>query len=152
MTDPSQDAFEAFPRQRLALKWSRRQLLAALSTERRVVSAQRRGGTAYKLPDLGTLPDDLLELLTPVVVAGSRIVEDQGAFWGTPGAGGPRVRLFSAASVAASALAHFDGSAPLGVIAARLAGQTGWDPYRSFAYTRGLFLHLVSWGFCLPKP
>lgn len=151
MTGVDSDAFDTFPRGRLSLKWDRRKVLSMFATELRVLADARHGGSAYKLSDLGNLPDDLLELMTPVIVPGCTITERQELMWGGFARSTRRVRLFSAASPARRVCESFDGRTPLGVIGRRLAEETGWEPTRAFAYTRGVFLHLVTLGFSLPR-
>jgi hypothetical protein len=36
-------------------------------------------------------------------------------------------------------------------VAGQIAEERGWDDRRSFAYVRGVFLHLVAHGLCLPQ-
>ncbi len=151
MTETDREAFDRFPRGRLSLKWDRRQVLTAFVTELRVMADERRGGSAYRLSDLGTLPDDIVELLTPTLAPLCTFVERHGFVCGYPRFGKRPVRLFSVASPAKPAFACFDGRTPLGAIARRLQNELGWESARAFAYVRGLFLHLVTLGFCLPK-
>jgi hypothetical protein len=126
--------FVAYPRARLVLKWGRRQLLSSLRTELRVRNDVTRGGASYKIPDLGILPDELLELLTPVV---TRPIQAIG--------------LGAADATAMRVAALFDGQRTLGAVAAQVGEERGWDEHHSFAYVRGVFLHLVAHGLCLPQ-
>ena len=130
----SREDFAAFPRARLTLKWNRRQLLASLTTELRVRSEQADGGANFKIPDLGLLPIEMLEIMTPVRVPGEPIAD-----------------LFPPASPAARVLTLCDGSRMLGEIARQLSLENGWDSRHALNYARGVFLHLVTLGVCLPK-
>lgn len=132
MTHRDSEAFESFPRRRLAFKWGRRQVLSLLSTELHVRADRVRGGSAFKLPDLGCLPDELLELMTPVIVADC-------------------TRTVSPTSPATRVLTYFDGETPLHAIARSVAEEFGWPASRAFAYVRGVFLHVVTEGICVPK-
>lgn len=128
------DDFATFPRARLVLKWHRRQLLSSLTTELRVRSEQSHGVASFKIPDLGLMPDDILEIMTPVRLPGKRTTD-----------------LFPAAAPAARVLELCDGSRMLAEIARRLVQENGWDEPYAFRYVRGVFLHLVTVGVCLPK-
>jgi hypothetical protein len=46
---------------------------------------------------------------------------------------------------------RFDGRTPLREIAEGVRAVSGWEPERAFAYVRGVFLHLVTLGVCVPK-
>lgn len=106
-------------------------MLTSLSTELRVRSERRTGGNDMKIADLGTLPDEILELMTPILAphyAGERFGSEFG-----------------------EVVRAMDGRSTLRDIAARLAAGTGWDACLAFAFARGVFLHLVSAGHCLPR-
>jgi hypothetical protein len=126
--------FAAFPRTRLILKWHRRQLISSLSTELRVRSAERGGTASVKIPDLGLLPDEMLEIMTPVRV-GRRSPDG----------------LFPGGSPAARFVELCDGSRMLGQIARALMAEQHWNWPHSLHYARGVFLYLVIEGLCLPK-
>lgn len=122
--------FASFPRARLKLQWNRRQLLTSLTTELRVRSERGEGGADLKLPDLGLFPDDLIELLTPIVRDGY-IPEGENEF-------------------RRAVALMMTGDLTIAQIARRLEAEIGWDAQRAFQYARGVFLHLVSEGQCLP--
>ena len=122
--------FAAFPRARLTLKWHRRQMLTSLATELRVRSDQSRGGSAMKIPDLGLLPDEILEIMTPRLGSDYMVEPLDPPF--------------------ARTVSLIDGQTTLGQIAERLARECSWDRGHAFRYARGVFLHLASQGFCLP--
>jgi hypothetical protein len=146
----SNEAFEQFPRKRLTLKLDRRQMLSLFTTELRVASDVACGNVAMKLPDLGTVPDEVIELLKPRRNPECRIVEEDGVICGYC-AGERRVALFSSDAPARSVLKDFDGQVPLWKAGTNLAEATGWDSARAFAYVRGVFLHLVTLGVCFPQ-
>lgn len=151
MTFGDPDGFEGFPRGRLSLRWDRRRILSVLASEVRILADENRWGATRRLADLGSLPDDLLELLTPTVVPDGEIAESDGFVWGRLPPARKQTRLFRAGSPAASAFEGFDGHTQLAATARRLAEELGWESSRAFAYVRGLFLHLVTLGFCRPK-
>jgi hypothetical protein len=144
------EPFEAFPREPLALRWRRRHLLSLLTDEARILLDPQRRGSACRLADLGTLPDEALELLKPGLAPACRLRREGDAVWADPGLGGP-IRLFATTSPASGLLDRFDGRNRLGEIVAALADERGWPRERALAYARGVFLHLVSLGVCLPS-
>lgn len=151
MTPGDSDGFESFPRGQLSLRWDRRRLLSVLTSEIRILTEASRWGATRRLADLGSMPDDLLGLLTPALVAESEITERDGSVWGElPPARRP-VKLFHAGTPAASVFERFDGQTTLAAIARCLAEDLGWESSRAFAYVRGLFLHLITLGFCIPR-
>lgn len=150
MTKTDPEGFESFPRGRLSLRWDRRQLLSALTSEVRVLFDVHRWGASRRLTDLGEMPDELLELMKPGLADGVQIVNKDGFVWGHLPLGQPQ-KLFSAHSLGAAAFRRFDGQTPLVVIARRLAEEVSWDEARTFACVRGVFLHLVTLGICLPR-
>jgi hypothetical protein len=123
--------FAAFPRRPLTLRWHRRQMLTSLATELRVRSQRRDGGNDMKIADLGTLPDEILELMTPILAPHYAAEQFGPAF--------------------SAVIERMDGRSTLREIAGRLAAETGWNADHAFAFTRGVFLHLVSEGNCLPR-
>ena len=143
-------AFEKFPRRPLVSGVTRRRLWSALTTEFLVYSGQGRGGTAYKLADLGELPDEQLAEVVPEVVPGCEIAVRGGFAWGRPPSARRPIELFPLDSPALTAFNSFNGLTPLGEASVRLAQASGWDEARSLAYVRGLFLCLVMAGICRP--
>lgn len=123
-----------FPRGRLTLAWTRRHVLSSLVTEARVSRDEAAGGTVVKLADLGTMPDEILELQRPLLF----------------GAATAERSVILRLGEARQAAARFDGRTTLGEIAHQMAGELGWDEAYAFAYTRGVFLQLVSEGLAAP--
>ena len=110
-------------------------MLSSLVTQVRVGLAETAGGTIVKLADLGTMPDEILELQRPLPVEGAAAEHS------------PVLRLDASRLVAA----RFDGRTTLGEVARQLARDRGWNEAYAFAYARGVFLELVSAGLCRPK-
>lgn len=106
----------------------RRDLFASLMNERKVRSDN--GAGAVKIADLGLYPDDLIELLTPVLRPEYK-----------PSGDPPFV----------SAVSLMNGERTIREVADQLECLTGWTRERAFQYTRGVFLHLVATRWCVPS-
>lgn len=132
------------------MRFDRRQIFHKLVTDVRVSEGRSRGGVALRLADLGSLPDEQLAFFCPALVPGCALVEDAGVLWAAVAEQGGRVRLFTPTRESRLAIDSFNGATPLRDVAHNLARHTGWDLDHSSAYVRGLFLHLVTLGVCLP--
>ena len=87
-------AFDTFPRGDLSLRIGRRQVLLTAVTESKVRDTHNSGGNTFRLSALGSMPDELLALITPRPVAGCELGEKEGFFVARlPGTNRP-VRLF----------------------------------------------------------
>jgi hypothetical protein len=150
VTDDVEFDFAAFPRGDLAIRIDRRQLLRSVVTEMRVAEGKSQGGKAMRLAELGTIPDEHLAVIRPVIVSSCTVEESNGFAWAKLGTFGPRLKLFPLEAPARQLFMAFDGGTSLGELAIRLAEETGWDASHARAYTRGVFLHLISRGVCLP--
>jgi hypothetical protein len=144
-------AFELFPRGDLSVAIDRREALLRVFTEVKVHDGQSRGGNAHRLSALGSLGDEVLGLLSPTLQPGCRIEEGEGLVWAQlSGARRPMV-LFPADSPARSVFERFDGLTMIEALARTLAAEQEWTEAKAFAYVRGLFLHLMTLGVCVPK-
>lgn len=121
--------FANYPRQRLRLRWQRRDLLTSLLTEMRLRSDRSGGGV--RIPDLGLYPDELIELLTPSVRGEFKPQGDRDYV---------------------TAVELMNGERTIEQVAAELEHRLRWDRQHAFQYARGVFLDLVSRGKCLPIP
>lgn len=139
------------PRQRLRFDFTRRELFTALATELRIIYGRSQGGEAWRLADLGRLPDAALERLVPIVVAGCRITETDGHVFGQVSATAAPKPLFPKSPAALEAFNQFNGLTPIGAIVRHVAAATGWSHAESHELVRGLFLDLVVAGVCVPK-
>lgn len=129
---------------------ARRDLLPAAVEWYRARSDATEARPAFRLSKLGTMPDDELADMTPAIAPGSQISVRDGMVWGrAPGSDTPAA-LLPATSPGLDAFNAMNGSSTLGEIAASVAAETDWPPRRAFAFTRGLFLHLVSLRVCVP--
>lgn len=150
MSDRDPYAFHTFPRGDLQVPIGRRQALLTLVTESKVRDGQSRGGNAFKLSALGSLADELLGLMTPAPMPGCRVTEEKGLVWAHLSGQEQPVELFPAGSPARSVFDRFDGRTRLEVVAHDLAAEQDWEAEKGFAYVRGLFLHLITLGVCVP--
>lgn len=151
MSERDRFAFETYPRGDLPVKIDRRQMFLSFATAARVREAESRGVNAFRLSSLGSLADELLGLLSPAQVPGCRLAEDRGLVWAhLPGARQP-VALCSSDSPARTILHRFDGHSMIERIARDLAADQAWSEAKAFAYVRGLFLHLIVLGVCVPR-
>lgn len=105
-------------------------MLTSFVTELRVRADRARGNGDVKVPDLGLFPDELIELLTPVVRRGF-VAEGDPSY--------------------TQVVAWMDGEHTVRQIADRLVAESGWAAEHAFRYVRGVFLHLVSIGQSVPK-
>jgi hypothetical protein len=142
--------FANFPRRDLTFKYTRRQLLTTITTEIEVSTGREQGGAGYRLARLGSLPDEVLSQVVPGVIPGCQMVLADGYVWGQPPPANQQHRLFKAEPAALFAFNQFNGHNTLNDISAMLCEETGWEPAYSFAFSRGLFLHLVQERICLP--
>ena len=150
MSTPAQDEdFENFPRRDLVFGSSRRRLLTGLAINLRVAEGEAEGGVGYKLAHLGSMADDELAAVVPVVRPDCRITIGDGCVLAALPDKATPVRLFAWEPLPLAAFNKMNGRTPLGRVAATLAEELGWPPERGFAYARGLFLHLVQRRVCV---
>ena len=143
--------FENFPRRDLSFTHNRRQFLRSFVTEVEVSLGRERGGEGYSLAKIGSMPDETLSQLMPDIVPDCKISVAGGSVWGQlPDDKRPRA-LFVMEPEALFAFNLMDGQTTLGEIGRRLALELGWPAERAFAYSRGLFLHLILARVCAPR-
>lgn len=147
---PRDYAFDQFPRGEIHIATPRRRLLSAIMAEVHVYNKKSEGHVGKKLSDLGSWTDEDLLCVTPIFTPGSKFEQKGGFMYGTASSG-REILLFSAASPAMAVFQLFDGVNTLTEIADTLSIKTGWDEEKTFAYTRGVFLSLVTIGLCQPK-
>lgn len=131
---------------------SRRAFFPALLREATVTLGMLRGWQGGRLSELGSLPDQKLALLKPIVNPDYEIVVEEDCVWGRYRSTGATIRLFDLEE-RASLLAFnmIDGKHSLGQIGRHLALEMGWAEARGFAYARDLFLFAASRLVCVPK-
>jgi hypothetical protein len=139
------------PRRDLPFTCSRRQFWRALLQEGFVILGSFKGGLAYQLSELGSLPDDQLAQVRPVVNSDHEIFVDQGYVWSKCKKTEATLKLFPMEKENLVAFDLFDGRHTLGEIGERLSQEMDWDEARGFAHVRDLFLSLVSHLVCVPR-
>jgi hypothetical protein len=149
---PSPFDFEKYqPRESTPIPTSRRGLLRAVISEIHAYSGKVDGKLTLKLADLALLPNEELESIRPVRMDGCRINLRENMVWAQAVGQIEPAALFPVDSPALKAFNLFDGRHSLADIGLALAGETGWPDEKARAYTRGLFLKLVSLHVCVPK-
>lgn len=139
------------PRRDLPFTCSRRQFWQALLQEVFVVYGSFKGRPAYQLSELGSLPDDQLAEVRPIVNPDHEIFVDQGHVWSRCKKTEATLKLFPTEKENLVAFDLFDGRHSLGEIGERLSQEMDWDEARGFAHARDLFLPLVSCLVCVPR-
>jgi hypothetical protein len=143
--------FADFPRVVLPAKINRRQFFRDLINDLRAAGVNEEAHPAFRLCDLGTLPDSHLAKVVPVLLPGCQTTARGGFIWGmTPGES-EAVRLFPEGAPAARVLGYFDGARTIASMAGDLALETGWEKDHAFAYIRGVFLWLVTARMAAPR-
>jgi hypothetical protein len=145
-------AFDKFPRADLRFSISRRQFWKSIFANWEVFRGKGRGGHAFTLANLGSLPDEALGPFKPAMVPGCRLSMRDNFVWGQPPTVQRLLKLFPSDSPALTAFNLFNGQLTLDEVSGRMAEQMGWAAAYSFAYTRGVFLTLVLAGLCQPQP
>lgn len=138
------------PRRDLAFTCSRRNFWRALLQEGFVILSSFKGRLAYQLSELGSLPDDQLAQVRPIVNPDHEIFVDQGHVWSRCKKTEATLKLFSTEKENLVAFDLFDGRHTLGEIGERLSQEMDWDEVRGFAHVRDLLLSLVSRLVCVP--
>lgn len=128
---------------------ARRELLpAAVEWWRARSDPERR--PAFRLSELGTMPDEELADMTPAIARGCEISVRDGTVWGRPAGSDTPVPLLGTTPPELCVFNAMNGRWTIGEIAASVAADTGWPSGRAFAFTRGVFLHLVRLRVCAP--
>jgi hypothetical protein len=142
--------FEQFPRGEIQLGTPRRKFLSGLLKEIHAYKENVDVHRSKKLSDLGSWSDADLYTVVPIVAPDSEWEVKEDNLCGITGTR-RRIILFSVQSPAFLVYNLFDGSNALDEIADTLSRQMGWDTEKAFAYTRGVFLSLVTVSLCQPK-
>ncbi len=145
-------AFDRFPRADLRFPISRRQFWKSIFANWEVFRGTGKGGHAFTLAGLGSLPDEQLATFRPAMVPHCRLSMHDNFVWGQPPTAKQARKLFPSESPALTAFNLFNGRLTLDEVSQRLAEQLGWEAAYSFAYARGVFLALVQVGICQPQP
>ena len=143
--------FITFPRRDLVFQLTRRGLFQQAALELAVSKGEQRGGVGHSLSRLGSLPDADLAGLVPGIIPGSRITVAKGWVWGQSPEMTQPYRLFTPDPATLCAFNGLNGRTSLQTIADQLSTTMSWEMAHAFAFSRGLFLHLVQLRLCLPQ-
>jgi hypothetical protein len=151
LQDKHQESEMNHPRGDLPFICNRRGFWRALLNEALVLSDSLRGTPPFKLSELGSLPDNQLAQIKPIVSPDYRIFVDQGHVCSRGKKSGLVLKLFPIAKQNLLAFNLFDGKHDLAEIGERVSQEMDWDEAKGFAHTRDLFLSLVRRLVCVPK-
>lgn len=138
----------------LAFSCSRRRFLPMLLREAIVTAGMLRGRPGFRLSDLGSLPDEQLATIRPVVNPAYEIRTENRVVSARDRRTGTALELFSLEDVATVALFNlFDGQHTLAEAGEQLAQALALDegPRQGFSLARDLFLSLAGKLVCVPK-
>jgi hypothetical protein len=141
----------AHPRSDLSFVCNRRTFFRALFQEAIIIRGSLKGGQGGRLSELGSLPDEQLARVRPILTPEYETFVDQGHVWGRNKTTKAVLKLFPAEQENLVAFNMFDGQHTLGEIGRRLAQEMGWDEAAAFAHARDLFLSLVGPMVCVPR-
>ena len=147
-SERSPDRFQQTGYAPLTFPRSRRELVPAALEWWRARSDATGTRPAFLLSELGTMAEDDLSELTPAIV-GEISVRD-GTVWGCAPGSEVGVPLLETTAAGLCAFNAMDGRTTLAEIVPVVIAETGWRRERAFAFTRGLFLHLVRLRVCVP--
>jgi hypothetical protein len=139
------------PRRDLPFTFNRRTFFRALFQEAVVIRGSLKGGQGCRLSELGSLPDDQLAQVRPVLNPDCETFVDQGHVCSRHKKTEATLKLFPAEKENLVVLTMFNGRHDLGEIGSHLAQEMGWDNARAFAHARDLFLSMVRRAVCVPR-
>ena len=139
------------PRRDLPFKCSRRTFFRALFQEAAVIRGSFKGGQGCRLSELGSLPDDQLAQVRPIVNSDREMFVDQGYVCSKSKTTETISKLLPAERENLVVLDMFDGRHDLGEIGSHLGQEMGWDETRAFAHARDIFLSMVQRAVCVPR-
>jgi hypothetical protein len=141
------------PREDLSFTCNRRTAFRAILQEAAVIGRALKGTPTCRIAELGSLPDEKLAQVKPMVNPGFEINLEQGCVWATyKPKEKPAQKLFAMAEKDhLLAFNMFTGTHTLGEIGRHLAREMAWEETQAFARLRDFFLSLVKLGVCLPK-
>jgi hypothetical protein len=128
----------------------RRQFWLALLQEIAVIRGTFKGGEAYRLSELDSLPDQQLAQIKPIVHPDCQIMIDQGHVWSKFSDIEVPLKLFAIKQENLTVFNMFNGQHALDEIGERLSQEMAWEPARGFAHAKDLFLSLARLLVCMP--
>ncbi|HLO30573.1 MAG TPA: hypothetical protein VK249_15625 [Anaerolineales bacterium] len=141
---------EAFPRQELSFRISRKGFFTAIGMELKLRAQGPLEADAVRIPTLGALTDSQLMDFIPRILPGCEIEIRHQAVWGRLEDWSSSNFLFRLDALSSYCFNQINGINSLKAIAEAVAEEAGLPPERAFALTRGMFLTLVRAGVCLP--
>ena len=140
-------------RRDMDISCTRRTFFRALFQEAAVIRGSLEGKLGCRISELGSLPDEQLAAVRPVVNPDYEIRLDQGQVWAIYKLREqPPLALFSMEETEKlSAFNMFNGNHTLGEIARRIAQELGEDEAAAFGHLREFFLSLAKSMVCLPR-
>jgi len=105
---------------------------------------------ALRLAALGSMAREQLAEISPAVTPGCNPSLRDGMVWGQPASAEAPIPLLAATGPCLCVFNAMNGMTTLEEIAGQVAIQNGWSDDRAFAFTRGVFLHLVGLRVCIP--
>ena len=138
-------------RQGLSFTCSRRDFWPALLQELAVTYKSIKGQPGYKLAELGTLPDEQLAQIRPIINPEYEIcVENEYVCCRLKGSETTR-QLFQMNKANLLTFNLFNGQHSLTEIGTCLSEQMGWDQDQGFGFAKELFVALVERMVCVPR-
>jgi hypothetical protein len=110
-----------------------------------------KGRKVCRIEELGSLADDQLAKVRPIIKADCEILVNEGHVCYRRGKTGATVQLFPNEGVKRRAIDFFDGEHSIGQIGDALAQEMDIEQARGFACVRETFLSLVSHLVCVPR-
>ncbi len=141
---------DEYPRKDLPFVCSRRNFFGALINEIVITAKTARGGQSFRLSNLGSLPDDQLAKITPIMNPAYEIYVEEEYLWTRNKQTGKTYQEFLLNEENRRTFNLFNGRNTLGEIARQLSRDLAWEEDFAFAQARGIFLSLADHTVCLP--
>lgn len=138
-------------RREIPFTFTRRQFWRALLQQVVVTRGVTQGKPEGRLSELGSLPDDRLALVRPIMNPSYEIFVDQDHVWCKHTQSGNTIKLFPIEQENLAVFNLFNGEHTLDEIARLVSQEMGWDQTQSFTHARNMFLLLVSHLVCVPQ-
>ena len=135
----------------VSLRCKRRTFFKVMLQEFVVARGALKGKLGYRLTEIGTLPDEQLAQIKPIVNPACEIFVDAGYVWARFKQADKVYRLFSTEQKNLTVFNMFNGRNTLETISQRLAQDPAWEEASAFAHVKTLFVSLVNRLVCLPE-
>jgi hypothetical protein len=151
MQDKHQEPGMHHPRRDLPFTCNRRGFWRALFNEALVLTDSLKGTPPFNLSELGSLPDEQLAQIKPIISPDYRIFVEQRHVCARGKKTGVVLKLFPIQKQNLVVFNLFDGKHTMGQIGERVSEEMDWDEVQGFAHARNIFLSLVRRFVCAPK-